>query len=62
MVGLRQGEQAGMEPDRNLPPAAGCVISFKMRVSYTGETDGTGYFAWGGSIHQGVIFGWTNQA
>jgi hypothetical protein len=42
MVRLRQGDRAGMEPDRSFPPAAGYAVSFKVRVSYTVETDGTG--------------------
>jgi hypothetical protein len=34
-----------MEPDRSFPPAAGYVISFKVRVSYMVETEGRGRFA-----------------
>jgi hypothetical protein len=34
-----------MEPHRSFPPPAGYAVSFKVRVSYTVETDGTGYSA-----------------
>jgi hypothetical protein len=34
-----------MEPDRTLPTAAGYVINFKMRLSYTVATDRTSYYS-----------------
>jgi hypothetical protein len=58
MVRLRQGDRAGMEPDRSFPPAAGYVIASNVRVSYTVETDGTGYSASAWSKPAGVMSGW----
>ena len=45
MVRLGQGDRAEMKLDRSFLTAAGYVIAFNVRVSYTVETDSAGYSA-----------------